>query len=427
MGFAGGIWVLWDANLVDVSVLAHNRQFTRVSLKWLHSRSAELAIFVYGCPRRMERKTLWDDLTSITTDVEGAWIVLGDFNAILNENEKNGGNTACPGSISGFRRCINECALIDLGFKGPHFTWRRNNLRERLDRALANQDWKNRLHACIAGLDMELQDHASNALEVLQRNLWGELNAIYLQEEFIWFQRSRCEWMVNGDRNTKFYHATIVSRGRRNKILALKDEEDNWIGEPQALKEMVVGFFEKVYINEGTNIAPFPFFGCFPKITSPSFHQLHAVPSELEIKDVFFSMSPFKAPGPDWLHAIFFQSQWNTIGPSVCNLIKIDFIDPKQLRPFNKALLCLIPKVDDPDSVKKLRPIMGWGGFHLGFSNNTDPEPGSLWKCQGTPKRRKREGRFRGEGGWWSGDMLKAGDGLVLVYEGYEREIEREN
>lgn len=43
---------------------------------------------------------------------------------------------------------------------------------------------------------------------------------------------------------------------------------------------------------------------------------------DIEIKNTIFSMPPMEAPGIDDLHAIFFQSQWDLVGPSVCKLIK---------------------------------------------------------------------------------------------------------
>lgn len=42
----------------------------------------------------------------------------------------------------GFAHCINSCHLNDLGFKGLSFTWKRGDLRERLDRVLCNQEWQ---------------------------------------------------------------------------------------------------------------------------------------------------------------------------------------------------------------------------------------------------------------------------------------------
>ena len=36
-----------------------------------------------------------------------------------------------------------------------------------------------------------------------------------------------------------------------------------------------------------------------------------------EIEQAFKSMGALKAPGPDGLNALFFQSQWQTVGPVV--------------------------------------------------------------------------------------------------------------
>lgn len=34
-----------------------------------------------------------------------------------------------------------------------------------------------------------------------------------------------------------------------------------------------------------------------------------------------YSMSPWKAPGEDGLHAGFYQTQWNLVGPAICGQV----------------------------------------------------------------------------------------------------------
>ena len=41
-----------------------------------------------------------------------------------------------------FRKCLDECELFDLGFKGRPFTWQWNKVQERLDCAVANVEWR---------------------------------------------------------------------------------------------------------------------------------------------------------------------------------------------------------------------------------------------------------------------------------------------
>lgn len=36
-----------------------------------------------------------------------------------------------------------------------------------------------------------------------------------------------------------------------------------------------------------------------------------------EVRSTIFGMHPLKAPGVDGLHALLYQSQWNTVGNSV--------------------------------------------------------------------------------------------------------------
>jgi hypothetical protein len=43
--------------------------------------------------------------------------------------------------MQGFRDALSDCELEDLGFTGDKFTWQGGRLRERLDRAVANQRW----------------------------------------------------------------------------------------------------------------------------------------------------------------------------------------------------------------------------------------------------------------------------------------------
>lgn len=71
-------------------------------------------------------------------DVDLPWCVAGDFNAVLHSHEKEGGGAFNPRAGQSFAQCIFDCNLLDLGYKGPLFTWHSGALKERLDRALGN-------------------------------------------------------------------------------------------------------------------------------------------------------------------------------------------------------------------------------------------------------------------------------------------------
>jgi hypothetical protein len=72
--------------------------------------------------------------------------MFGDFNLLLTNDEKLGGNPIEPNITTSFRNTLGHCDLQDLGYKGYKYTWtngHQNNLliKSRLDRFLATQDW----------------------------------------------------------------------------------------------------------------------------------------------------------------------------------------------------------------------------------------------------------------------------------------------
>uniref|UniRef100_A0A803LFT2 RNase H type-1 domain-containing protein n=1 Tax=Chenopodium quinoa TaxID=63459 RepID=A0A803LFT2_CHEQI len=76
------------------------------------------------------------------------WLVLGDLNEVMFPNEKMGGCSFCQSQANDLRMLVDAACLVDLGFNGNPYTWHNAregcaNIRERLDRALANPIWLN--------------------------------------------------------------------------------------------------------------------------------------------------------------------------------------------------------------------------------------------------------------------------------------------
>ena len=74
------------------------------------------------------------------------WLVAGDFNEIISNSEKKGGNNRSYAQMQRFREALDACSFMDLGYLGSPFTWQRHfrdghSVWERLDRALANAGW----------------------------------------------------------------------------------------------------------------------------------------------------------------------------------------------------------------------------------------------------------------------------------------------
>ncbi|KAL1551887.1 hypothetical protein AAHA92_19675 [Salvia divinorum] len=97
---------------------------------------------VYAKCTRGGRYSLWTKLRDISLLTDGLpWLVGGDFNTFLIEEERQGGTAERHGEMMDFADAIADCQLFDPGFDGPSFTWSRNGLWERLDRVLLGEHW----------------------------------------------------------------------------------------------------------------------------------------------------------------------------------------------------------------------------------------------------------------------------------------------
>ncbi|KAH9670348.1 reverse transcriptase domain-containing protein [Citrus sinensis] len=216
---------------------------------------------------------------------------------------------------------------------------------------------KNRLLVRIGGIQQALETHHSNNLIRLECQLKKELEEVLTQEELLRYQKSRREWIQCGDRNTSFFHRKTIQRRRRNRIEMIKDDMGNWLLDNNAIKEYVVSYFSKLYTKEDEFYKPYPIRNAFPVFERSQLQGFSLAVDDEEIKNVVFCMKALKAKGIDSLHALFYQTQWNVVGNSVCKLIKDIFSGTEVPKELNRTLLVLIPKSDNPTSLKLFRPI----------------------------------------------------------------------
>ncbi|KAG8655626.1 hypothetical protein MANES_04G060201v8 [Manihot esculenta] len=100
---------------------------------------------VYGCNIGQERRRLWEAILQIVEGMENPWIVQGDFNAILSNQERSG-DAEVDSSSEDFKECIMSAALSEMRTRGCYFTWTNNQLGpariwQKLDRCLVNMAW----------------------------------------------------------------------------------------------------------------------------------------------------------------------------------------------------------------------------------------------------------------------------------------------
>lgn len=159
VGFAGGIWCFWKRSLLSMEVVSTSKYCVVLNVN-PRSPTPWLLSVVYGSPQERFRDELWEELRGISTELDLPWCVLGDFNSVLHSHEKSGSGDFNQRSGQKFADCIFDCGLVDLGYKGPIFTWRSGALRERLDRALGNVRWQELFpSSSVVNLPLPSSDH----------------------------------------------------------------------------------------------------------------------------------------------------------------------------------------------------------------------------------------------------------------------------
>ncbi|KAK8665727.1 hypothetical protein V6N13_005889 [Hibiscus sabdariffa] len=103
------------------------------------------------------------------------------------------------------------------------------------------------LMARIHGIERGNESSSMSAFSVMEKSLKQEFDEVLQQEESLWFQRSRSEWIFDGDRNRKYYHRITKSKHRRNMCNMIKLEDRQWCSTPSLIHEGVVRYFKGVF------------------------------------------------------------------------------------------------------------------------------------------------------------------------------------
>jgi hypothetical protein len=190
-----------------------------------------------------------------------------------------------------------------------------------------------------------------------ERDTARRVTELLAREESMEKQRSRVDWLREGDRNTGYFQAKAKQHTRRNKITSLKHADGPLCLQQHDFEAMAVEFYHQLFTVQG-NTSPDEVVRFVPHKVTKDMNNCLCVPfTTTEVEKALFAMKPNKSPDPDGFTAGFYQRQWPLVNEDICYAV-LDFLNGGDMpEVVNNTILILIPKVKNPQDLTQFRPI----------------------------------------------------------------------
>ena len=165
--------------------------------------------------------------------------------------------------------------------------------------------------------------------------------------------------MSEGDKNTKYFHAFCNQRRQANLIRGLRDDAGVWQTEKSKMAKIAVNYFQTIFTStrpteESVNSC---LEGMEGLVTDEMNMALLEDFTKKEVTQALKQMYPTKAPGPDGMSAIFYQTYWEVVGSEVTQEILSILHSGFLLHKINYTYITLVPKIKNPEKMSDFRTI----------------------------------------------------------------------
>ncbi|XP_057448194.1 uncharacterized protein LOC130739795 [Lotus japonicus] len=153
----------------------------------------------------------------------------------------------------------------------------------------------------IQSLDEKLEEVGLSMEEQNQRRTWqAEYWRLAKSNESLLQQKSRCNWIREGDSNTKFFHSFMNWRRNANSVLGM-EIDGVWINDPVLVKNGAKDFFEGKF-SRGDRLSLSLDGVPFRQISAADNTSLIAEFDPMEVREAVWQCGSDKSPGPDGMN-----------------------------------------------------------------------------------------------------------------------------
>ncbi|XP_060177952.1 uncharacterized protein LOC132607890 [Lycium barbarum] len=353
----GKIWFFVNDN-VDIEGIQDSEQQITVKLFFHEWNRALMITMVYAKFDSLERISLWDSLYSLADQMDMPWLVRGDFNVIMNEDNKIGGLPVFLAEYEDFAVYINSYRMFA---NSSLQEWFGHTELEHFSRTGSDHDpllltcGDTSNHVSKPFRFLKFWTEHDSFLEVVNQG-W---NTDFEGDEFITFKLKlkSVKTALSGWSKETFGDIFKQLTVREDIVKRIQNHEGAWIDGGTLLADEAVRFYHHQFYQEGAQ-SDFSLLQHVPSMVTQEFNnQLISMPTLEDVKKAVFELSGESLSGPDGMIGSFYQVCWDIVGADVYHAVK-DFFEGQTLpKSITHTNLVLLLKKDNIKTFVDTRPI----------------------------------------------------------------------
>ncbi|GAU46371.1 hypothetical protein TSUD_141290 [Trifolium subterraneum] len=215
--------------------------------------------------------------------------------------------------------------------------------------------FKEEIDECVRRMN-ELRGNQDEEGSIQYQELSERHATLLIQEEGYWKQRAKMHWFQEGDMNTRFFHMSATVRSKKKKVTKLIADNGTEAHTQEELCDVAKSYFDTLFKpRDGDH---YPVLNLIqPRVADDDNLVLTAPITKVEIQQALFQMHPDKSPGPDGFNPAFYQRFWEQCSDDIFSSASTWLERGYFPTGLNDTNICLIPKCDNPTSMKDLHPI----------------------------------------------------------------------
>ncbi|XP_016452665.2 uncharacterized protein LOC107777186 [Nicotiana tabacum] len=161
----GRIWLMWKPMIYEVDILRTIDQLIHSGVRHKGTGKRLYVTMGYAYNDMALRRNLWKEIVDIYNHTQGPWVVMRDFNSVLNKEDLIG-SPVTMAEIRDFRQWVDTCCFQELKSTGAFYTWNNkqsedDRVMSRIDKVLVNMEWMTQLPTLVVHYMTEgLMDHS---------------------------------------------------------------------------------------------------------------------------------------------------------------------------------------------------------------------------------------------------------------------------